>query len=332
MPARRDAANVVQSTWRQYSSTGDNTGSLTPLPIWPMMLLARRSRAASSMHFADHGAGLAPSAILGMQRIQSGDGRYLRRFECDWTSSAFAQPNRDAGRRVAQPGMPVIWNQSSNTASRPGYPLRPCRRSAGQWKLTRAARTRRTKGRADRSAWAAEERGSVPGTARCPKLPRPDTRTGRSPGFGHAVVVAVMAGVVRSHDHGAREEYDRDDENDPGDDHHPRRGGVEPARFGLRHQRWRRRWRGRGDGSRRGRWFRCFTHFLNIAPASDGRNKIRQRTCCELSRHSPASATKRAARRSSERRALVVPAGGVLPPVSTLISGLLKLPRGDPTE
>jgi hypothetical protein len=62
-----------------------------------------------------------------------------------------------------------------------------------------------------------------------------------------ATVVTVMAGNPE-----AGEEHAHRDEDDPGDDHNPRREPVEPIRFDRRG-----RWLG-GDGSRPG--FRCFTH------------------------------------------------------------------------
>jgi hypothetical protein len=100
-------------------------------------------------------------------------------------------------------------------------------------------------------------------------------RATRTVGFEHAVVMAM---AVVPEDHGAGKEYDRQDEDDPGDNHHPRRGRIEPRRLGP----WRRRGRRScGDGSRLGRMFGCFAHTLNIAQAYNRRNTFRQQTCCE---------------------------------------------------
>jgi hypothetical protein len=62
-------------------------------------------------------------------------------------------------------------------------------------------------------------------------------------------VVAVVAGNLE-----AGEENGRDDEQDAGDDHNPRRESIEPIRFN-RLSRVRS-----GDRSRPGWDFRCFTH------------------------------------------------------------------------
>jgi hypothetical protein len=66
----------------------------------------------------------------------------------------------------------------------------------------------------------------------------------------HVVVASVV--VMMAGDLEAGEEDGRDDEQDAGDDHDPRREPVEPIRFD-----WLSCWRG-GDRSRPG--FRCFTH------------------------------------------------------------------------
>jgi hypothetical protein len=70
------------------------------------------------------------------------------------------------------------------------------------------------------------------------------------------VVVPVVASVVTvvAGDLEAGEENSRDDEQDPGDDHNPRREPVEPIRFSRLS-----RMRG-GDRSRPGWGFWCFTH------------------------------------------------------------------------
>jgi hypothetical protein len=64
-----------------------------------------------------------------------------------------------------------------------------------------------------------------------------------------ASVVPMVAGNLE-----AGEEDGHGDEQDPGDDHNPRREPVEPIRFN-RHGRWLG-----GDGGRPGWDFRCFTH------------------------------------------------------------------------
>jgi hypothetical protein len=66
------------------------------------------------------------------------------------------------------------------------------------------------------------------------------------------VVASVVTMVARNLEAG--EEDGRDDEQDPGDDHNPRREPVEPVRFV-----WRSCWRG-GDRGRRGWCFWCFAH------------------------------------------------------------------------
>ena len=73
--------------------------------------------------------------------------------------------------------------------------------------------------------------------------------------LAHGMVPPVVASVVtKVGDFEAGEEDGRDDEQDPGDDHNPRREPVEPIRFN-RHGRWLG-----GDGGRPGWDFRCFTH------------------------------------------------------------------------
>jgi len=67
-----------------------------------------------------------------------------------------------------------------------------------------------------------------------------------------ASVVTMVAGNLE-----AGEEDGRDDEQDPGDDHNPRREPVEPIRFSVL-SRWR--CGVSGDRGRPGRDFRCFTH------------------------------------------------------------------------
>jgi len=151
------------------------------------------------------------------------------------------------------------------------------RRRGGRRQLAEATRTTRS---------ARERRRSHAGSARSAReagLPRSvphrrAPRASRTAGSEHAVV-GVMTAVVMPEDYGAGKEYDRQDENDAGDNHNPRCGHVELGRFGLRRRWWRR---GCGDGSRLGRGFGCFTHALNIAQAHNRRNRFRQQNCCEL--------------------------------------------------
>jgi hypothetical protein len=159
------------------------------------------------------------------------------------------------------------------------------RRSDGRGQLTRTGRASGWAARTTRPAGTTRSAGEA-------RLPRPVHRrapraTG-TPGFVHAVVKAVAVLVVPE-DYGAGKEYDRQDENDPGDNHHPRCRRVEPGRLGQ----WRRR-RSCGDGSRMGRGFGCFAHASNIAQTHNRRDTFRQQICCE---------SRRVARRSGERRA-----------------------------
>jgi hypothetical protein len=57
--------------------------------------------------------------------------------------------------------------------------------------------------------------------------------------------VVVVVVVARPHDYGTGEEYDRQDEDDAGDDDHPRRGHIERGRLDPL-------WRRGGDSSRHG--------------------------------------------------------------------------------
>jgi hypothetical protein len=82
--------------------------------------------------------------------------------------------------------------------------------------------------------------------------------------MAHAgVVPMVVAMVTVAGDFEAGEENGRDDKQDPGHDHNPRREPIEPIRFNRRG-----RWLGR-DGRRPGWGFRCFTHTSNDAGATD---------------------------------------------------------------
>jgi len=153
----------------------------------------------------------------------------------------------------------------------PYYQLGARRRAAGRGSdgcrgLTGAG----TSERAARTTGPAREGWRSPaGTARSAGeagLPRPvpwrAPRATRTAGSEGAVVIAVAL-VVVPEDYGAGKEYDRQDEYDPGDNHHPRCGRVEPGGLGPRRRRERRSC---GDGSRRGRGFGCFAHALRILP------------------------------------------------------------------
>src|SRR5882672_3162220 len=103
--------------------------------------------------------------------------------------------------------------------------------------------------------------------------------------------------VLRPEDHGGGKEQGRRDENDPGDDHYPRRGRVKPRRLLPWRWRWRRgRGFGGGDGRRRGWGFwggggggggggfgggGCFAHHLNIAQPSRDRKGLRPKNSYE---------------------------------------------------
>ena len=155
----------------------------------------------------------------------------------------------------------------------PGYKLGARRRAAGS-----RSRGRRQLAGATGTTRSAREAG-LPRFVPHRRAPRA-SRTARSE---HAVV-GVITAVVMPENYGAGKEYDRQDENDPGDNHNPRRGRVELGRLGPRRWRRWRRWRRCGDGSRLGRGFGCFTHTLNIAPTYNRRNEFRQQTCCESRR------------------------------------------------
>ena len=80
-------------------------------------------------------------------------------------------------------------------------------------------------------------------------------------------MVVVAEGVTLAGEHGAGEEHDRDHENDPGDDHDPRRDLIEPVV--LCSERLRPRW---WAGRRLG--FGCLGHDLIMprrAPAINNR-------------------------------------------------------------
>lgn len=124
----------------------------------------------------------------------------------------------------------------------------------------------------------AHARGRGSGESELPSLPRAGaTRTGR---HEHAVmVVAMVITLAVPENQGAGDKDRPDDEDDAGNDHHPRRGLVEPRRLFPRRGWW---WRG-GYGSRRGRWgwgwgwgLRCFAHHSNIAQRRDNRKGLRR--------------------------------------------------------
>jgi hypothetical protein len=168
----------------------------------------------------------------------------------------------------------------------PDYQLGARRRTAGRGSdgrrgLTGAGtgeRAARTTGPAG-GGWRSP--AGTPRSAGEAGLPRPvpgrAPRATRTAGSEDAVVIAVAL-VVVPEDYGAGKEYDRQDEHDPGDNHHPRCGRVEPGWLGPRRRRERRSC---GDGSRRGRGFGCFAHALNIAQADNRYSTFRQQTCCE---------------------------------------------------
>jgi hypothetical protein len=163
-------------------------------------------------------------------------------------------------------------------------------RRGGRRQLAGATGTGRPNDRATRTTRSAERRRSHAGATRSarkaglPVAHRRAPRAPRTPRSEHAVRIAVVTVVVVPEDYGAGKKDDRQDENDPGDNHNPRRGRVEPGRLGSRRRcRW---WRGCGNGSRLGRGFGCFTHALNIAQAFNRRNGFRQQNCCESRRGS----------------------------------------------
>jgi hypothetical protein len=142
-------------------------------------------------------------------------------------------------------------------SARLGVRRRGGSRRGGRRQLAGATRSRR----ASRSA--VRRRRHHARSAGVARLPRAITRR-RTPRrrrpirFEHAMVEVVT--VVMPKDHGAGKEYDRQDENDPGDDHDPRRGHIKAGRLD-------RSW-GHGslrDGSRPGRRFGRFSHALTIA-------------------------------------------------------------------
>jgi len=85
-------------------------------------------------------------------------------------------------------------------------------------------------------------------------------------GTKHAVVMAEGEGLIMPGDCGASEEDDRHDENNAGDDHHPRRSLVEPRRL-----RYGRR---RAGGWRLDLVLGCLGH-LSIMPTCAPTNKHR---------------------------------------------------------
>jgi hypothetical protein len=195
-------------------------------------------------------------------------------------------PKQGTGLVVARPKghttqyAPLLEPVKDMYGVTPGYRLGPRRRTTGSRRGGRRqlAGTTRTTGSAERRRSHAGATRSARDTGLPRSVPhRRAPRASRIAGSEHAVV-RVMTAVVVPENYGAGKEYDRQDENDPGDNHNPRCGCVEPGRLGLR--RWRR-WRSCGDGSRLG--FGCFAHALNIAQARLRRNRFRQQSCCELS-------------------------------------------------
>ena len=188
--------------------------------------------------------------------------------ECESASDAFSLMSHDP--TGTQFSMPLFANQSRRLGA---WRRIAGSRSDARWQLAGATGTSRAR------EWAARPVGPA-GKGRRRRCARgeaglPRTVATRTTGFEHAVVMAM---AVVPEDHGAGKEYDRQDENDPGDDHDPRRDRIEPRRLGPRRRRGRRSC---GDGSRLGRMFGCFAHALNIAQADNRRNTFRQQTCCE---------------------------------------------------
>ena len=81
------------------------------------------------------------------------------------------------------------------------------------------------------------------------------------------VVPVVVSMVTVAGDFEAGKENGRDDEQDPGYDHNPRREPVQPIGFDDRCRRWRNGVS--GDRGRPGWGFRCLTHTPNDARATD---------------------------------------------------------------
>src|SRR5580693_4870482 len=127
-------------------------------------------------------------------------------------------PKQGTGLVVARPKghttqyAPLLEPVKDMYGVTPGYRLGPRRRAAGS----------RRGGRRQ-----------LAGTTRTTGLPRSvphrrAPRASRIAGSEHAVV-RVMTAVVVPENYGAGKEYDRQDENDPGDNHNPRCGRVEPG-------------------------------------------------------------------------------------------------------
>ena len=105
---------------------------------------------------------------------------------------------------------------------------------------------------------------------------RADRRGRRRPvGAGHAVMVVVAEWVSLAGEHGAGEEHDRDHENDPGDDHDPRRDLIEPVVL-CRERLRPRGWAGRRLG------FRCLGHDLIMPRRAPAINQPRSRVAAVL--------------------------------------------------
>jgi hypothetical protein len=182
--------------------------------------------------------------------------------ECESASDAWSLsltgPEGHAGQ-----AMPLFSNQSRRLGA---WRRIAGSRSDARRQLAGATGTSRAREWAARlvgPTWEGRRRRRARGEAGLPRTVahrRRAPRATRTAGSEHAVVILVA--VVMPEDYGAGEEDDRQDENDPGDNHHPRRGRIQPRRLGP----WRRRGRRScGDGSRLGRGFGCFAHALNIA-------------------------------------------------------------------
>jgi len=199
----------------------------------------------------------------------------------------------DHAREAALRGTSGCWAEwlksPNNSTLDPGLRARGSRSVLGRRRLTgrrqlagatRATRATRAEARRTRSARAEARRRTVRGSH--PRAIRPGVlppSAVRTPGSAwlehHAVVMAVIAVSANAHDHGAGEEDGGEDENDPGDDHYPCCGHVDPG--GLDWLVRRRRWRRSYGGGLWGRWgFRCVAHALNTAPVPNRDNRFRR--------------------------------------------------------
>lgn len=142
---------------------------------------------------------------------------------------------------------------------------RASRRSGARRRLSGAAGTTRSEPRRRTSRSARPHGREARATRR--KAPRSATPRRWSAGSEHAgMVTMLVTAVAAAQDHGAGKEDGRQDEDDAGDDHYPRRGGVQPRRLCALPGRWRRRWCS-GDGCRRSGWRFCYFAHSSILPS-----------------------------------------------------------------